>query len=143
MSALAVAAKQLWGYSSHDIERWRPFLSISALAVASMPTFVAEIQNEVVGFYMLVPAVQAWQLEHLWVSPHFARRGIGRALLAHAANAASLAGASTIMVDADPNAEPFYVACGGIRQGIVAAPIAGDPARFRPQLSLQVTNRAA
>jgi hypothetical protein len=65
-------------------------------------------------------------------------RGIRRALLAHAVNTACLAGASSIVIDADPNAEPFYVACGAVRQGIVAAPIAGDPARVRPQLSLRV-----
>ena len=143
LSALAIAAKQFWGYSSEDIERWRPLLTISALDVASKPVFVAEIENEVVGFYLLAPTARAWQLDHLWVSPRFARRGIGRTLLAHAENVASLAGASTIVVDADPNAEPFYIACGCIRQGIVPAPIVGDPARFRPQLSLQVTNRAA
>ena len=143
LSALAVEAKQLWGYSSDDMERWRPLLAICAHDIASKTTFVAEIENEVVGFYLLVPAAQAWQLEHLWVSPRFARQGIGRALLAHAANVASLAGASSINIDADPNAEPFYVACGGIRQGIVAAPIAGHPERFRPQLSLKVISHAA
>jgi ribosomal protein S18 acetylase RimI-like enzyme len=143
LSALAVAAKQVWGYSPEDIERWRPLLTISPHDVASKLAFVAEIENEVVGFYLLVPAPQAWQLDHLWVSPGFTRRGIGRTLLAHAENEASLAGASTIVIDADPNAEPFYVACGGIRQGIVSAPIVGDLARFRPQLLLQLTNRAA
>jgi ribosomal protein S18 acetylase RimI-like enzyme len=143
LSALAVVSKQYWGYSPQDIDQWRPLLAVSSHDIASKPTFVAEVETEVVGFYLLVPKPQAWDLDHLWVSPKFARRGIGRALLVHAANSARLAGVSTIVIDADPNAEPFYVACGAFRQAIVAAPITGNPARFRPQLSLQVASRAA
>ena len=71
------------------------------------------------------------------------RHGIGRALLAHAVNTARFAGASSIIIDADPNAEPFYVACGAVRRGIVAAPVVGDPARVRPQLSLRVAPQPA
>jgi len=143
LSALALNSKQYWGYSFQDIERWRPLLAVSSRDIASKPTFVAEVENEVVGFYLLSPKAQAWELDHLWVSPKSARRGIGRALLAHAANSARLAGVSAITIDADPNAEPFYVACGATRQGIIAAPITDNPARFRPQLSLQVSSRAA
>ena len=71
------------------------------------------------------------------------RRGIGRALLAHAAGTARAGGDSAILIDADPNAEAFYLACGAARGGSVAAPIASEPERVRHQLSLQVLNRAA
>jgi len=143
LSALALGAKQHWGYLPEEIERWRHLLAISADDIAANPTFVAELENEIVGFYSLVPSAEACELDHLWVSPQFARRGIGRALLAHAVNVACLAGASSIAIDADPNAEPFYVACGAVRQGVVSAPIAGDPTRARPQLFLRVTGHAA
>jgi|SRR3984893_16324883 len=143
LSELAVVSKQYWGYSPQDIEKWRPLLAVSAQDIASKPTYVAEIENEVAGFYLLAHRPQLWELDHLWVSPRFARRGIGRALLDHAINLARLAGISTIVIDADPNAEPFYVACGALRQGVIAAPVAGNPARFRPQLSLQITSHAA
>ena len=143
LSTLALSAKQYWGYSPEDIERWRPLLGISADDIATKPTFVAELENAVVGFYSLDPAARTCELDHLWVSPHLARHGIGRALLAHAVNTARFAGASSIIIDADPNAEPFYVACGAVRRGIVAAPVVGDPARVRPQLSLRVAPQPA
>lgn len=44
-----------------------------------------------------------------------------------------------ITIDADPNAEAFYLACGVIRVGHVAAPIFADPSRVRPQLSLPIS----
>jgi GNAT superfamily N-acetyltransferase len=89
--------------------------------------------------YLLAPTPEGFELDHLWVSPSFARQGIGRALLTHAVNTARLAGVSSIAIDADPNAEAFYVACGAVRRGVVPAPIQGNPARVRPQLSLEIT----
>jgi len=143
LSALALEAKEHWGYSPHDIAHWRPNLVISAREVDAQPTFVAAIEKVRVGFYSLVPAPQTWELNHLWVSPQFQRRGLGRALLTHAKDTARAGGAASIAIDADPNAEPFYVKCGAIRQGVVAAPIADDPGRCRPQLILRVRNNAA
>lgn len=138
LSGLALESKQHWGYSLLDIERWRADLRISSDDIESRPTFVAEVDDAIVGFYSLVPAAQAWVLEHFWVSPSYNRRGIGRALLAHASDTARRAGASSIAIDADPNAEPFYVACGAIRIGAVAAATADNPARRRPQLMLRI-----
>jgi molybdenum cofactor cytidylyltransferase len=69
-------------------------------------------------------------------------RGIGRALLAHALATAARGGAAEVIVDADPNAESFYLECGAIRRGEVAAPIAGQPNRVRPQLAFVQPNKA-
>ena len=143
LSRLAVAAKEHWRYAPEDIERWRPLLTVTENELASRPAFVAEVDSEIAGFYLLAPREASWELEHLWVAPQFARRGIGRALLAHAAGTARAGGASAILIDADPNAEAFYLACGAARVGTVSAPIANDPARVRPQLSLQGLDRAA
>jgi ribosomal protein S18 acetylase RimI-like enzyme len=142
LSALALNAKQHWGYSPGDIERWRPQLAISAHDIDSGFTFTAEMENEIVGFYQLEPAGERWKLDHLWVLPQFIRRGIGRALLSHAVVTAQLGGASSIEIEADPNAEAFYVACGAVRQAIVAAPTIENRLRVRPLLLLNVQNCA-
>ncbi len=138
LSSLAVAAKRHWNYSNDQIEAWRPDLEISAATVASHPTYVAEHQGDIAGFYSLTATGDDWELDHLWVRPEFNRMGFGRALLEHAVLMAGEGGATTIAIDADPNAELFYSACGAQRVGTVAAPIAGEPARIRPQLRLPV-----
>jgi predicted N-acetyltransferase YhbS len=61
------------------------------------------------------------------------RGGIGQQLLHHALHVARRDGAKSVTVDADPNAAPFYLGCGAALAGEVAAPIAGAPARTRPQ----------
>jgi GNAT superfamily N-acetyltransferase len=143
LSQLAQCAKGLWRYASADIERWRPQLTICADDVATKPVFVADVNDVIVGFYMLVPSPRAWELDHLWVLPQFNRRGIGRALLAHASEVARTSGAASIAIDADPHAETFYVACGAIRRSVVSAPIASNPDRVRPQLALNVQTQVA
>ena len=86
---------------------------------------------------MLLPASSdCWQLEHFWVAPENMGCGVGRALLAHAVGIAASGGAQALAIDADPNAEPFYLACGALRVGAVAAPTEGAPSRARPQLLL-------
>lgn len=137
LSALALEAKAYWGYSAAAIESWRQDLSVSSDTIASRPTFVAGVGDEIVGFYSLVPSNDSWKLDHLWVLPQFMDRGIGRALVAHALQTALRGGASSVTVDADPNAESFYLACGGVRCGEVPAPIPGEPARVRPQLAFR------
>ena len=55
------------------------------------------------------------------------RQGLGRRLLAHAARVARLAGAREIAIEADPQAEPFYLAQGAVRVGARAAPFPANP----------------
>ena len=140
LSALAMRAKAHWGYSAETLERWRAELSVSPTNVREGPTFVAMVGAEVAGFYSLRPSRPSWELDNLWVLPVFMHQGIGRALLSHALETAARGGASEVTVDADPNAESFYLESGAVRRGEVAAPIDGQPERVRPQLAFVQPN---
>lgn len=139
LSALALRAKAYWGYAEAQVEAWRTSLEVSAESVSAQPTFVAELNGLLVGFYSLAPSESSWELDNLWVAPEHIRRGFGRKLVVHALQTAAEGGAASVVVDADPNAEPFYVACGARSIGEVAAPIAGQPDRVRPQLAFGTT----
>jgi len=134
LSALALQAKAHWGYSLETLESWKDQLRISSADVASRPTYVGAINADIVGFYSLTPSGPVWELDNLWVAPAFIHRGVGRKLITHALELAFRGGASSVTVDADPNAEPFYLSCGATRRGEVPAPIPGQPNRVRPQL---------
>ena len=105
---------------------WSGTFGISALPFSGI---------DVAGFYSLSPSGRSWQLDHLWVLPRFMRVGVGRALLSHALETAARGGAVEVTVDADPNAELFYLECGAVRRGAVPAPLPGQPGRARPQLA--------
>ena len=142
LSVLVMRAKAHWKYSTEALEQWRSELAVSPANVRERPTFVAVVGAEIVGFYSLRTSRLAWELDNLWVLPKFMRQGIGRALLRHALATAARGGANEITVDADPNAESFYLECGAIRRGEVPAPIPGQPDRVRPQLAFVQPNNA-
>ena len=138
LSALALEAKAHWGYSEATLSSWKEQLRLSSADLASRPTYVGSVNGEVVGFYSLAPSEHAWEIDNFWVAPRFMRHGAGRALLTHALEVAFRGGAICVTVDADPNAELFYLACGAMRVGEVPAPIPGEPNRVRPQLVFDV-----
>jgi GNAT superfamily N-acetyltransferase len=135
LSALALQAKAHWGYSQEALESWKDQFEISPSDVASKPIYVGAIGEDVAGFYSLVPSERIWKLDNLWVAPKFMHRGVGRTLLTHALEWAFRGGASSVTVDADPNAESFHLSGGATRYGEVPAPIPGQPNRVRPQLA--------
>jgi ribosomal protein S18 acetylase RimI-like enzyme len=143
LSGLAVTAKRHWGYSTETMKRWEPDLTVSAESIQGNPTFVAEANDIVLGFYMLSLDDGIWELEHLWVAPERMRAGIGRSLLMHAAAQIRASGGTVLKIDADPNAERFYTACGARCVGEVPAPIYGQEKRMRPILELDVRQIAA
>lgn len=136
LSALALKGKRHWGYAEAQIEAWRPSLEVSPEEIRRQPTFVGDLDGRIIGFYSLAPGPSGlWALAHLWLEPEHLMQGYGRALLGHALRTAADEGATALQVDADPHAESFYLACGAVCTGTVAAPIAGQPNRVRPQFA--------
>lgn len=136
LTEIAFTAKAHWGYSVDTLQSWQSSLTISAASIDADPTFVADLDGGLCGFYQLSVDADRWELEHFWIAPKFMRRGIGQKLLAHAREKVRSHGAAELFIDADPNAEGFYRACGAKTIGHVAAPIAEDPNRVRPLLVL-------
>lgn len=136
LNAIAMEAKAHWGYEPAQLEEWRPGLLTQPESIDRWPTFVAVVHGQAVGFAQANPERSPWELVSLWVLPAFMGRGIGKALLQHICRAAAAAQESSLDIDADPNAEPFYRACGAVTIGVAAAPIRGEPSRVRPQMRL-------
>ncbi len=65
-------------------------------------------------------------LEHLWILPERIGQGIGRALFQHAVERAAARGATSLTIEADPHAEPFYLHMGATRVGAVTSEVDGQ-----------------
>lgn len=139
LSALALEAKAHWGYSIAQLEAWRDDLSVSAATLPSRPICVAEENGQPIAFAQVALDRSPCELEALWVLPAHMGKGLGKALLTWAAGAAASAGRVELHIDADPNAESFYLGLGARHVGSVPAPLAGNPARVRPQLLLRTS----
>ncbi len=144
LSSIARESKSHWGYSDADMAAWAEELRVSARSIERQPTFAAETDGQVTGFFQLAQTNGGIEIDHFWVLPAHMGEGVGRALLARAVEEAAELGFRELAIDADPHAEAFYLACGAVGTGVtVAAPTASDPQRRRPQLVLALGEPAA
>lgn len=127
---LARLAKAHWGYPAEWLASWRDDLAITAEDIKKHRTFVASLDDRIVGVCQLQEGEVGAMLEHVWVDPSAHGKGVGRALVEHAKSEAR----GVIAVVADPNAERFYLKLGATRVGDVPAPMPGAPMRKLPLL---------
>jgi GNAT superfamily N-acetyltransferase len=120
------------------MKRWQAQLTITAQFIAAHETFMTDEEGETAGFYALVETPESWRLEHLWVLPNAMGRGLGRGLFTHAATRAKERGAPCLTIEADPNAEPFYMHMGAVRTGVIKSEIDGHT-RELPLLRFDLT----
>lgn len=120
------------------LEQWREVLTVTPQFVAGNETYLALEADEVVGFHALVAIAGGMRLEHLWLLPRAMGRGFGRLLFTDAADRAAVLGATRLTIEADPNAEPFYLHLGAVRTGTMVGEIEGFR-RELPVLSFSLT----
>lgn len=135
LSDLAFRSKALWGYSPEFMEACRAELTLTPDDIRANPVFVAELSSDVLGFYALKAlAPDRVDLWFLFVDPTQVRAGVGRRLLSHAREHARELGYRTLVIQSDPQAEPFYAGCGAVRVGDL--PSESIPGRVLPLMEI-------
>ena len=115
LTELAVRSKGPWGHDAAFLERARPELTVRPDHLQRWIVRVAERGGTVVGFAAVDP--EARELEMLFVDPAAIGTGAGRALLRDALEQAREAGLEELLIESDPDAEPFYRAQGAVPAG--------------------------
>jgi len=127
LTQIAHEAKRHWHYPETWIALWRTTLTITPDFIESNKAYVAVVDGEVSGFYILIDSGEKAILDHMWLKPSYIGRGVGRELFAHAVETAISLGASSIEIEADPNAEGFYLRMGARKIGENQYEIEGSP----------------
>ena len=117
LTRIAFAAKRYWGYPERWISHWSESLTITPEFVRDNEVYAAVLGGEPFGFYALAGTGHELELDHLWVSPAWIGSGTGRLLFEHAMDRAASRGAKHVEIEADPNAEGFYLRMGARRTG--------------------------
>jgi GNAT superfamily N-acetyltransferase len=120
ISSLAMRSKAHWGYSDEFMSACREELTYSDAQIDSdnYEFYVCEAEGRITGFYALelLGSTDA-ELEALFVEPESIGQGFGRVLIEHAKSRAAALGIRQLIIQGDPNAEAFYEALGGVRDG--------------------------
>jgi N-acetylglutamate synthase-like GNAT family acetyltransferase len=135
LTEIAHDAKRHWGYPEHWIQHWQEDLTISPDYVVTNQVFVAERDDQILGFYALIIRQDKAELDHMWVTPEHIGSGVGKELFIHAMQNAARRNVSEIGILSDPNAEGFYRKMGAHQIGETVSEIDGQPRRL-PRLSV-------
>lgn len=134
LTALMLAGKRHWGYPEAWLEAWRGLLLITPEYVAANSVWCAEDSTgRVAGFYALERDGGQYRLESLFLETSLIGCGLGRRLFEHAVRTAAALGATELLIEADPNAEGFYLRMGALRVGETVSRLTGTE-RIVPQL---------
>jgi GNAT superfamily N-acetyltransferase len=131
ITALGLRSKAHWGYDDAFMARCATELRWDEEDLERLLVHVAEQGGELLGFAAVDPAADPPELDALFVEPRAMGAGVGRALLANARAVAEAGGIAELAIDADPEAEAFYLRAGARRVGDVRSPSTG---RMLPRL---------
>jgi GNAT superfamily N-acetyltransferase len=138
LTELALRSKGHWGYDQAFLDACRAELTLTPQDVEVQRVTVAERDGHLVGFYALAGQPPEGTLEDLFVEPDHIGTGVGRTLWEHAIDMARTLGFQRVTLEADPGAEPFYLAMGARRCGSV--PSGSIPGRVIPLLEFSITS---
>ncbi|MES4908668.1 MULTISPECIES: GNAT family N-acetyltransferase [unclassified Streptomyces] len=133
LSELALRSKGHWGYDEAFLAACREELRLRPGEVAARRTTVAEQGGRILGFATLEGDGPEGELGMLFVDPDAIGGGVGRLLYRHVLREAGRLGFTRLTIEADPNAESFYLAMGAQRVG--DAPSGSIPDRALPLLA--------
>src|SRR6476659_7388493 len=137
LTELCLRSKAVWGYDDVFMEACRNELTLTLEDLASTHMQVAAVGDIPLGIAQIGVDGREANLLKLFVEPKCLRVGIGMQLLSWATAKAASLGARRLIIEADPDAVPFYHRNGAKLEG--SAPSGSIPGRLLPKLAIDLT----
>ena len=134
LTVLCLRSKAVWGYDKAFMDACRDELTLTLAEIRSTYVQVAESDGQVIGVVQVSMKGKVAELTKLFVEPSRLCAGTGRVLFEWAITAARKAGATTLVIEADPRAAGFYHRMGAVDDG--TAPSGSITGRSIPKLKL-------
>ena len=134
LSKLCLRSKAVWGYDDAFMTACQNELTLRPDELQSTHLQVAERDSTVVGLAQVKVTDSDADLLKLFVEPALLRSGVGRLLFEWATARARGLGAVRMIIEADPDAAPFYERMGARYAGF--APSQSIPGRMLPRMQM-------
>ena len=137
LSDLTYRSKAHWGYSAEQLEKWRDDLQITSEYIRDHDVWLVRINEKIAGYYSFsIISATTLKLDNIFLEPLHIGAGLGSLLMKDFLDKATGLGVTTITLDAEPNAEPFYQKFGFKTVGQLKSTI---PGRFLPFMKLSLS----
>ncbi|MCP4305238.1 MAG: GNAT family N-acetyltransferase, partial [bacterium] len=117
LNALCMRSKAVWGYDPAFMEACRDELTLLPRDLIMSSIAVIEADGGLLGMVQVDAVDDEAVLLKLFVEPGALRRGFGAMLFEWAVSEARRLGANRMVIEADPDAAPFYRRMGAIDTG--------------------------
>jgi GNAT superfamily N-acetyltransferase len=134
LTDLCLRSKAVWGYDRAFMDACRDELTLTQEDLRETDLQIAERDGAIVGVAQISVDGATAHLEKLFVEPGQLRSGAGRTLFDWVKATAATLGAKRLVIEADPDAAPFYRRMGALDDGV--APSGSIPGRVLPRLKL-------
>ncbi|MBT4888263.1 MAG: GNAT family N-acetyltransferase [Rhodospirillales bacterium] len=132
LSELCMRSKAVWGYDKAFMDACREELTIAPEGLKKDYFQLAEDTSGILGVAQIAIKNEQADLELLFIDPDKMGMGAGRILFEWATEKARSLGGIRMIIDADPEAAPFYIHMGAREIGKTAS--VSIPGRMLPQL---------
>jgi GNAT superfamily N-acetyltransferase len=133
---LCLRSKAVWGYDAAFLAACRDELTLTSADLTSTHLQVLTAGDALLGVVQIVVEIEEAHLLKLFVEPGSLRMGFGKQLLTWAIESSSRLGARRIVIEADPDAVPFYQRNGAMPAGFT--PSESVPGRLLPRLVIDL-----
>lgn len=140
ISALCMRSKAHWGYDDAFLRACRDELTFGPTSLADGEMWVLDVDDTIVGTVQVEVSDREGELLKLFIDPDSMGQGYGRVLFDWSVSVLRESGARTMVIEADPDAEPFYRRMGAVPAG--TAPSGSIPGRMLPRLELRLKEAA-
>ncbi len=140
LTELALRSKAYWGYTEAFVEACRNEFVANIDAAEPGQIAVGYVGNKPIGFVQVEIKERTAELMMLFIEPTHIGKGYGGRLFQWAVAKSTDAGATRMMIEADPYAAGFYEKVGAHRIGTV--PSVSFPDRGLPWLQLDLRPRS-
>ncbi|MDY8134454.1 GNAT family N-acetyltransferase [Aquimarina sp. 2201CG5-10] len=113
ITELTIRSKSYWGYSKEQIEEWRDDLTITPKYIDDNEVYRLVENETLIGFYAYNPENKTdVKLNFLFIDPESIGKGFGKILITDFLHRVEKTDFKRVILDADPNAEKFYLQMG-------------------------------
>ncbi|MDP4708658.1 MAG: GNAT family N-acetyltransferase [Rickettsiaceae bacterium] len=125
LDALMRQSLSVWGYSEEALDMLMDKLSITTEMISKSIVYVAELKNEIKGFWCVEP-IEGLGEDRFYIDPTFIKTGIGTLLWDKMLAELRGKGINYFTFVSDANAQGFYEKKGAIKIGAQPSVLIGE-----------------
>ena len=140
LSALCLRSKAHWGYDDAFLAACREEFTFTGADLQDTSIGVIRDDGGPIGVVQVAVCGLDADIDKLFIAPEAIGFGHGATLFQWAAHTARVQGATRLMIESDPYAQPFYERMGARLVG--TAPSGSIPGRSLPRLTFDLTQHS-